>query len=105
VGQVRFHSADDAASPLQVICLAEVVNGRFEAEAPPSGPDVFVSVVAVPEGADVDAPLAWGALEGPLSLAGADHRVTVAIGGRAAWTERLGLPPERLVQVNQVQMR
>ena len=105
VGQVRFHSADRADAPLQVICLAEVVDGRFEAEAPPTGPDVYVSVVALAADAAADAALPWGALPGPVSLAGADHTVTLRVGTPAAWTGRLQLPPDRIVGVGDVHPR
>jgi len=105
VGQVRFHSAESAGAPLQVICLAEIIDGRFEAEAPPSGADVYVSVVALADDAAVEASLPWGALSAPVPLAGADHEVTLALGGRAAWTERLQLPPDRIVGVGDVHPR
>ena len=105
VGQVRFHSAGSDGSALQVICLAEVVNGRFEAEAPPAGPDVFVSVVALAADADPGAEHPWGALPAPLSLAGEDHEVSLSIGTRATWTLRLNVPPERIVGVGEVNPR
>jgi hypothetical protein len=105
VGQVRFHSADAPGGPLEVICLAEVVDGRFEAEAPPSGPDVYVSVVSLPEGADAASAQPWGALAEPVPLAGADHEVSLSIGARAPWTGRLTAPPDRVVGVGDVNPR
>jgi len=105
VGQVRFHSAEGPGDPLQVICLAEVVDGRFEAEAPPTGPDVYVSVVSLAPDADPAAPQPWGVLAEPLPLAGADHEVSLRIGARADWTGRLQLGPERIVGVGEVSPR
>ena len=105
VGQVRFHSADGPDAPLQVICLAEVVDGRFEAEAPPNGPDVYVSVVSLAAEADPAAPQPWGVLAEPLPLAGADHDVSLSIGERADWTARLQVGPERIVAVSEVNPR
>ena len=105
VGQVRFHSSEEPGGPLQVICLEEIIDGRFEAEAPPSGPDVYVSVVALPDGKAAEDPQPWGALASPLALGGVDHGIAVEIGDRADWTARLRVPPDRIVGVGDVSPR
>lgn len=98
-GQVRFHS-EDADGRLAVICLAELIDGQFAAEAPPAGPDVYVSVVAVPDTGPVgEVGTDWGALPTPLPLAGKDHSVHIKIGTEAPWTSRLSVPPERVVSL------
>jgi hypothetical protein len=95
LGQVRFHSAATAGGPLQVICLEEVVDGRYEAEAPPRGADVYVSVVSVGD-APVSGSHAWGAAAEPVPLDGKDHVVDVVIGEHPPWTGRLAEPPDRV---------
>ncbi len=100
-GQVRFHAPD--GDKLKVICLGEVVNGRYEAEAPPHSPDpVYVSVVALPDDEAVEASHAWGALEAPLTLAGKDLVADLTLGAKATWTDRTDPPIDRIVLVEQV---
>lgn len=100
-GQVRFHAPD--GDKLKVICLGEVVNGRYEAEAPPRSPDpVYVSVVALPDEEAVDAPHAWGALEAPLTLDGKDLVADLKIGARASWATKTEPAIDRIVNVDQV---
>ncbi|MFN7143206.1 MAG: hypothetical protein ACK4YP_05475, partial [Myxococcota bacterium] len=100
-GQVRFHAPD--GDKLKVICLGEVVNGRYEAEAPPKSPDpVYVSVVALGDDEAVDATHAWGAREEPLTLAGQDLVADLAIGTKASWASRTEPTIDRIVNVDQV---
>ncbi len=99
-GQVRFHSAA-ADGRLDVICLAEVVDGRFAAEAPPAGPAVYVSVVEVPATGPVG-PTGTAArfLAAPLPLAGADHAVVIEAGPPPAWAASLRAPPLAVVPLD-----
>jgi hypothetical protein len=96
-GQVRFHSAA-ADGRLDVICLAEVVDGRFAAEAPPFGDPVYVSVVEVPASGPVG-PTGTAArfLAAPLPLAGADHAVVIPAGPPPAWAAALRVEPLAIV--------
>lgn len=105
VGQVRFHGARAGADVLDVVCLAEIVEGEFVAEAPSRGGEIFVSVVSLPAAADPTGRLEFGVLPQPLVLAGRDLAVDIALGSEAGWTSRLAVPVDRLVTVSDVQPR
>ena len=105
VGQVRFHGARAGADILDVVCLAEIVQGEFVAEAPANGGEIFVSVVSLPATADSTGRLAFGVLSQALVLAGKDLDIEIALGSEASWTSRLAVPVDRLVTVSDVQPR
>lgn len=102
VGQARFHSAERGGAPLQGFCLAEAMDGRFEAPAPAWGPDVHGSVVSRAADAEADAAHPWVAPAAPVAPAVADPENAFLLGACADWVVCLRVPPEPIAGVGDV---